>query len=782
MAIRQEDVFQQTKQPIGWDGKTLKEMRREITELSRETGHYAGMKALPFKESDPIRFEKIYAKLRGGIVNARETAKKVSASQIVEQEGELCFTLYSPEADSICTSTGIIIHVGTMGAAIKFMIEHDYEHNPGIEDGDIFCNNDNSVGNVHTCDVHTLVPIFWEDEIVGWAGGCTHVIDTGAIAPGSMPIGPVQRYEDGYQITCRKIGKNDQLLKDWELESQRSVRTKKYWILDEKTRLAGCHMIRDLVLDVIREEGIDNYKQFIREIIEDGRRGYVNQIKTMLIPGKYRGVAFADVPYKNLDVPVYAKVNSIIHAPSEITVHKDAKLEIDFEGSNRWGWHSLNATPLSITSGIWVMLSQTLVPNDRINDGPYYASKFNIPRGSWINPDDIRTAHSNTWHTLVMGWTPLWRGLSRSYQARGYLEEVNAGNAHTSNWLLGGGINQYGEIHAINSFESAACGVGASAVQDGPGYTAALWNPEGDMGDMENWEILEPMIYLGRQILPGSGGAGKYRGGSGWQSLRMVWGARDWTMYVAGAGCIATDCGLMGGYPASSGYRFTAHKTDIKERIEKGLPIPLGGDLDPDNPMYEKLMNAEEVNRDRQALSTEELFEDYDLIVNYLRGGPGFGDPLERDPKDVEKDLNNGDVLPRYAESVYGAVFSQDKDGKYTVDAKKTEARRKQLKKERIKRGVPTKQWMEGEKKKILNKEASEQVRHMYAGTFALSKPFTEEFRAFWDLPEDWLVTEDELGIPIYGAHRTWYKEDPNLKIGGHTEVLEYGELRPSNH
>src|SRR5690625_28180 len=88
-------------------------MRQEIDQVSKETGHYAGLTDLPFKNSDPIRFEKIYSKLRGGVVHARETAKKVAASPIVEQEGELCFSLYSPEADSIVTSTGIIIHVGT---------------------------------------------------------------------------------------------------------------------------------------------------------------------------------------------------------------------------------------------------------------------------------------------------------------------------------------------------------------------------------------------------------------------------------------------------------------------------------------------------------------------------------------------------------------------------------------------------------------------------------------------------------------------------------------------
>ncbi|OAT73289.1 hydantoinase B/oxoprolinase family protein [Parageobacillus thermoglucosidasius] len=750
MAMNIKEV--KKRKTIGWNGKTLKEMREEIDRLSQLTGHYAGLKELPLKESDPIRYEKIFSKLRGGVVHARETAKRVAASPIVEQEGELCFTLYTPEGDSIVTSTGIIIHVGTMGAAIKFMIRNDYEENPGIEDGDIFCNNDCQIGNVHPCDVHTIVPIFYEGELIGWVGGVTHVIDVGATAPGSMTVGPVTRYDDGYQVACRKIGKNDTLLKDWLIESQRSVRTTKYWLLDERTRIAGCHMIRDLVLDIVKEEGVDTYKQFIREVIEEGRRGFINQVKTLLIPGRYRQVSFVDVPYKNLDVPPYARVNTIMHAPTEIIVHKDGKFEIDFEGVNRWGWHSYNATPVSITSGIWVMMSQTLIPNDRVNDGAYYASKFDLPYGSWLNPDDIRTAHSYAWHFLVSAWSPLWRGLSRNYFARGYLEEVNAGNANTSNWLQGGGYNQFNENHAVNSFESAAEGVGASAVRDGISHAAAIWNPEGDMGDMEIWELAEPLIYLGRSIKPNTGGHGKYRGGNGYETLRMVYGAKDWTMFFMGNGYVSSDCGLMGGYPAASGYRFEAHGTNLKERIEKKLPIPTGGDPDPDDPQYEKLMEAKEIIRDKQAITTETIFENYDLYLNYLRGGPGFGDPLERKPKMIEDDLNEGHILPRFAESVYGAVFTQDEKGRYIVDEEATMKRREEIRKERLKRGVPTKQWMDEERKKIINKEAAIQVRHMYASTFALSEKFYNEFKLFWNLPEDWKLTEDELGIPVFGA------------------------------
>jgi acetone carboxylase alpha subunit len=53
-----------------------------------------------------------------------------------------------------------------------------------------------------------------------------------------------------------------------------------------------------------------------------------------------------------------------------------------------------------------------------------------------------------------------------------------------------------------------------------------------------------------------------------------------------------SDWGLMGGYPAATGYRFEAHKTGLKERIAMGDSLPLGGDANPDLPDYENHLNA----------------------------------------------------------------------------------------------------------------------------------------------------------------------------------------------
>ncbi|MDO5056023.1 MAG: hydantoinase B/oxoprolinase family protein, partial [Lautropia sp.] len=341
-----------------------------------------------------------------------------------------------------------------------------------------------------------------------------------------------------------------------------------------------------------------------------------------------------------------------------------------------------------------------------------------------------------------------------------------AGNANTSNWLQGGGFNQYDEIHAVNSFECAANGVGASAYADGISHAAAIWNPEGDMGDMEIWELAEPLVYLGRQIKASSGGSGKYRGGCGWESLRLVWNAKDWTMFFMGNGNMSSDWGLMGGFPAASGYRFEAHDTGLKKIIADGKPIPLGGDVDPGERAYEKLIPEARVKRDKQAITTEAMFKDYDLYLNTMKGGPGFGDPLDRDPRAVLADLEGGFILPRFAESIYGVIAREKGDGTWEADEAATKARRAEIRKQRLARAVPTREWMKGERERILAKQAGTQVQQMFASSFRLGPKFEAEFRKFWDLPKDWELREEDIGIPHYGAtHHMDISELPDVKV-----------------
>ncbi len=65
---------------------------------------------------------------------------------------------------------------------------------------------------------------------------------------------------------------------------------------------------------------------------------------------------------------------------------------------------------------------------------------------------------------------------------------------------------------------------------------------------------------------------------------------------------------------------------------------------------------------------------------------------------------------------------------------------------------MPTTEWMKAEREKILAKDASTQVRQMFAASFKLGPKFEEQFRSFWNLPESWILTEEEIGVPTYGS------------------------------
>jgi N-methylhydantoinase B/oxoprolinase/acetone carboxylase alpha subunit len=726
-------------QPIGEDGKTLKAMLDESEKLLRGSGRYHGIEELSLKKEDPIHYEKLWSRLRGALVGARETALNISASPIVREIGELCFALYTPEGDSVTLSTGIMAHVHTMSEAIKHMVRSDYELDPGIRHGDIFVNNDPQLGDVHNADVMELLPIFHDGELIAWAGGVTHEIDVGAPQPASMPIGTTSRFEDGWILSCQRVGANDKLFADYEKRCNTAVRLPFYWVLDEKCRIAGCHLIRDAVLRLVKDEGLETFKRFTREVIEDTRQAFVNRVREFMIPGKYEFPSFMDVPH-SIDkgrMPDYAAIDSMMHCPLEIRVGADASFELDLEGANKWGYHSFNCTPSGIQGGLWVGITQVLIPNDKVNDGAYLATKFHTPFGTWANPDNPYASNTLSWMFLIPCFTGLFNAVSQAVTARGYVEEVVAGYPFTGNLTQGGGPNHYGQEGGWSNFEHSACGTSAGLVRDGEASCAAVWNPEGDMGDVEAWELLEPPIYIGRRVRPSSPGMGKHRGGAGFESLRLLVNTPRQMMFNGVNSFVFHGSGLFGGYPASTPYRHSIKNTDMKKRIEAGLPYPVA-DRDPEDSLLDANVKGEHL-KDKHCYHLPDMHREYDIYVSMICGGHGVGDVLERSPEKVVQDLNDDLLLERFAERAYGVVARRGTDGKYTLDAAATEKRRAEIRKERLARSVPVTEWIAHERKRVQDGEWIEPVRDMYRSSMSLSKRWAEKYRNFWALPEGWM-------------------------------------------
>ncbi|MHA1150625.1 MAG: hydantoinase B/oxoprolinase family protein [Promethearchaeota archaeon] len=736
------------KKPIGWDGKTLKQMLDEKDKLFEETGKYHGIEKLILKEKDPFRYERAYASLRGALVTARETALHVAASPIVKEIGELCFGLYTPEGDSIAVSTGILVHIHTMSEAVKFMINNNYEEDPGINLGDIFLNNDPECGNVHTTDVQTLIPIFWEEELIGWAGGVTHQIDIGGISPGHTLVSCVQRFDDGVYYTCLKIGSNDKIWNDHMQTAKRSVRTPMYWELDEKCRLAGDLMIRDAVIDFIKREGIDYYKDFVREAIEEGRRIMQERVKERLIPGRYRAASFMDLPFKNEAWQPIAKVNKISNQPIEIIARKDGSIYLSFEGACKWGYNVANCMKGAMEGGQWVLLTQVLIYGDKVNDGAYYAVETNYPLGTWANPGDPYLSYQAPWGNLIPAYTGMMKCISYGLFSRGFREEVVPGYGFTGDAIQGGGFYSggplKGERWALSTFEISGQGLGASAVRDGLNHGYAMWNPEADLGDVETWELFQGGVtYIARRIKPNTPGHGKYRGGANYAGVAFISNSHTIDFFGAREGMVYHGCGGMhGGYPQATGYRLYAKNTNLKEVFKSQKSYPIGDD-DPADGEFEKLISGD-ITRKPNALIYPITLKNYDLIYFPLSGGPGYGDPLERKLEAVEKDLNNGYYSKEIVYNVYGVVAEySEKSEEWKVDIEKSEQRRTELRKEREQESLPFEEFWEQERSKIIEDKLSEQVKSMYIESLNLSKSWAKEFREFWNLEDDFLKEVD---------------------------------------
>lgn len=715
---------------------TLRDRLLESERSFRESGYYDGISDLRSRKADPLKYESLHTKLRSVVVSAREMARRISASPGVREVGEMVVALYTPEGDAISLSTGIMVHVHTASRFIKWMIQNDYETSPGIQAGDVFANNDAFIGTVQVPDVIDVVPIFHEDELVGWVGAVCHELEVGGVTPGGDVALAQERFSEGLFVCAEKVGENDELRRDYLIRCERNLRMPIYWILDEKAKVSACIEVREQVKALIEQVGLDYYKRATKEFIEEGRRAQLARVRQLMVPGRYRGHTFyGHVVEGKQGVLPMGNRNFLYAIPLEMQVGGDGRLHLDFDGTGSWGYHSMNCTPAGMDGGLFVTLTQHMNFDGKVNDGAWLATDMNLPEGTWTNPDYHTAATATSWALLLPAFGCFQRLLSRGFLARGYKEEVFVGQVN-SPMIEMGGQSQYGGIFGMALFECAAAGSGALGIQDGLDTAYVGWNPESDMGNIEIWELGMPMVYLGRSITPNSGGFGRFRGGNAFTSLWLV--HRTPQLIIATSehsSRVFDNAGMCGGYPAPTvQLHYVAHDVQLEEMIEQRKPLPHSLGPDPAVTDMESLVSGRV--REVEGPYLAEPLEEGDLFAHSYNGGGGYGDPIERDPASVARDVENGYVTPEAAESAY-AIALNDEEGEWKVDAEATSQRRDAVRKTRLGKAVPVRRWLEHERERVAHRDVVDEVRSMYRDSMRMSPRFAKEFREFWSLAED---------------------------------------------
>jgi len=723
--------------------KTANSLQRRLLESERlmeETGCYDGITELRLRRQDPLKFETLHTKLRAYCVSAREMARRISASPGVREVGEMVVAIYTPEGDAIALSNGIMVHVHTMSRFIKWMIRNGYEQNPCIRDGDIFANNDAFIGTVQVPDVMDVVPIFHKGTLVGWAGAVCHELEAGGITPGGDVCLAQERFTEGLFVCAEKIGENDEIRRDYVIRCERNLRMPIYWVLDEKAKVAACIDMRESVKQLIDEVGLEYWQRLSKEFIEEARRAQLARTRQLTVPGIYRGHTFyGHVTEGKPGFQPLADPNWLYNIPIEMEITSEGKIRLDFDGTQPWGYHSMNCTPAGMDGGMFVTLTQHMNFEGLVNDGAWMATEINIPHGTWTNPDNEMAATATSWALLLPAYGVFQRLLSRGFIARGFVEEAFVGQVN-SPMIEMGGTSQYGTGFGMAHFECAAAGSGALAIKDGLDTAYVGWNPESDMGNIEIWEQNMPMVYIGRSIVPNSGGAGKYRGGCAFISTWLI-NKTDHLRLVTSehSSRVFDNGGLCGGYPAPTCERHHAvRNSDIHERAERREPLAHTPGTDPLVSDFERTYKGEQVWEEGPYITRPHKAGD--IFSHAYNGGGGFGDVLERDPIKTAWDVENGFLTREAAEKVFGIILKEDAEGYPQADIDATVARRAELRKKRLTQAIPVSEWIAREQRRVEASDFAPEVAKMYRSAMKLSPRFSRDFKEFWGLASDFAI------------------------------------------
>ncbi|MCP5044332.1 MAG: hypothetical protein GY944_25155 [bacterium] len=717
-------------------------------EAFKKTGCLFGLETLKRKEEDPGTYEAVWHILSNLCNAAWATGCKVSSSPIAAEGGDALWALHTATGEAICISRGISAHAGLLSDMIKNFIAIGYEEYPGFKEGDIFENNDPHYGGIHSPDFDMCMPLFSKGKLIAWASCVSHVADAGSVTPGSIGFLNPDCYSDGLAISMERVGENDRFYPWYEMRIRSRTRTPDFVMGDARGRLAGCITIRERLEEVIEKYGLDFVLDAGQEYVEDSRRYAVGRVKTQTVPGRIRKSQFKDLAMKGKRVLLAKQdIDCMFNLPMELTIRADATVDLSLAGASGTVPFGENISPTALKSGLMMGYSH-IIGFDMFNSGPISAWNIEMPPGgSWANPYpvDYQAASGVAWAPAVTWVSNLYEVFGRLFQMRGFVEEMAAGSG-TIMTAEFSGINQTGMYLTGLTLEQASQGSPARGYSDGQNSAWCIYTPEADFGNAEVSELYYPILFIGRNVAPDSGGFGKFRGGLGHTAVWMVYNTPGLEYQCGDAGMrskTVANHGMYGAYPCVPDRPAYGHKTDLKEKIDAQQPL-IHERGAPDNPAIASKINAELVEDNAIApFVTPEPLCDYDVIVHPIAGAEAMGDPIDRDPALVANDLNEGWTTDRVATTIHGVVTTKP-NGHVVVDEKATQAKRAEIRETRKARAVPFKQWWAEERGKVQAQENMDPaVLRMWASSMELSQGYADELRRFWKLPEDFTFTTE---------------------------------------
>ncbi|MFE0553699.1 hydantoinase B/oxoprolinase family protein [Streptomyces pilosus] len=475
-------------------------------------------------EADPVLLE-IFNNLFMSIAE-QMGARLESTAQSVNIKERLDFScaLFDPDGNLVANAPHIPVHLGSMGTGVKEVIRRRART---MRPGDTYAVNDPYHGGTHLPDVTVITPVFGTDAadatgdsgVLFYVASRGHHAEIGGIAPGSMPAGSRTIEEEGVLFDNWLLTEDGRFREEETLrlltEAPHPSRDPGTNLADLRAQIAANRKGVDEVGRMIEHFGLDVVQAYMRHV-QDNAEEAVRRVVDVLDDGEY-----AYETDSGAVIRVRVRVDR---------AHRTAT--IDFTGTSAQLPTNFNA-PVSVVHAAVLYVFRTLVADDiPLNDGCLRPLRIVVPPGSLLSPVPPAAVVAGNVETSQAVTGALYAALGVQAEGSGTMNNVTFGNAR----------HQY--------YETVASGSGAGDGFDGASVVQThMTNSRLTDPEVLEWRL--PVRLEEFSVRPGSGGAGRWRGGDG--AVRRIRFLEPMTVSTLSQHRRVPPYGMAGGAPGARG-------------------------------------------------------------------------------------------------------------------------------------------------------------------------------------------------------------------------------------
>jgi N-methylhydantoinase B len=426
---------------------------------------------------DPVTLSVMSAALAGIAEEMGTVLIRSAYSANIKERRDCSAALFDSRGRMVAQAEHIPVHLGAMPESVAAVIERK------PRPGDVFVLNDPFAGGSHLPDVTLVSPLAPAGEVVAYACTRAHHSDVGGITPGSMPAGSTEIWQEGVIVPPVRL--DDEIL----AVLLANVRTPELRRGDLRAQIAANRLAEGRVGELIERRGLELVTTAFDDVIAYAERRARDAIR-QLPDGRYEaesevegdGVADVDLPIRVV-----------------VTIAGE-EIDLDFEGTAPAAAGNVNC-PLAVTRAACTFAVKVALGADvPVNAGTYATVTIRAPEGSLVNARSPAAVVAGNVETSQRIADTVLLALAQvadvPAQGQGTMNNVVIG---TSRWTY---------------YETLGGGQGASSRAGGPsgvhvGMSNTLNTP------IEALELDAPLRIERYELLDGSGGKGRHRGGDG---------------------------------------------------------------------------------------------------------------------------------------------------------------------------------------------------------------------------------------------------------------------------